>query len=64
MDNKYEITESPIKVNEPYHKGQRIVYKGEDAHVIEVKPVFIISMDGKYHVICGNILDEIRPSVN
>ena len=62
MDNKYEITKSPFKINELYHKGQKILYKGEDAHVIEVEPVLTISLDGKYHVICGNISDEVRPS--
>jgi len=61
MDDCCRINKSAVTVNEPYRKGQKIVYKGEDAHVIEVKPVLTISIDGKYHVICGNILDEVRP---
>ena len=62
MDDCYWIYKSAVKINEPYHKGQKILYKGEDAHVIEVEPVFAIRIDDKYHVICGNILDEVRPS--
>jgi selenophosphate synthetase-related protein len=62
MDNCCGVDKSAVKANEPYHKGQKILYKGEDAHVIEVEPVLTISLDGKYHVICGNISDEVRPS--
>jgi selenophosphate synthetase-related protein len=62
MDNCYGINKSAVRVNETYHKGQKILYKGEDAHVIEVEPVLTISIDGKYHINCGNISDEVRPS--
>jgi hypothetical protein len=65
MINKYEVKEHPGKTNELYHKGQHIVYKGEDAEVLEVKPIFTIRVIGVCHVICGNILrDDIRPSVH
>ena len=64
MDDNYEITESPMKADEPYHKGQNIFYKGEEAQVIEVKPVFTIRINNKCHVICGNILDEVSPSLS
>ena len=64
MDDYCRINKSVFKVNEPYHKGQKIVYKGEDAHVIEVEPVFTIRINNKCHVICGNILDEVSPSVS
>jgi hypothetical protein len=62
MDDCYGINKSAVRVNELFHKGQKILYKGEDAHIIEVEPVLTISIDGMYHVICGNISDEIRPS--
>ena len=64
MDDCYGINKSAARANEPFHKGQKILYKGEDAHVIEVEPVLTIRIDDKYHVICGNLLDEIRPSVS
>jgi hypothetical protein len=43
MDNCCGVDKSAVKANEPYHKGQKILYKGEDAHVIEVEPVLTIS---------------------
>jgi len=64
MVDNYEVKESAVKVNELYHRGQIIVYKGEDAQVLEVKPVFTIRIKGKSHVVCGNIFDDVRPSVS
>ena len=65
MIDKYEVKEFPIKANQLYHKGQHIVYNGEDAEVLEVKPVFIIKVIGTCHVICGNILrNDVRSSVH
>ena len=57
-----EISKSASKGDEPYHKGERIFYKGEEAQIIEVKPIFTIKIKDKSHLICGNILDEIRLS--
>jgi hypothetical protein len=59
IDNS-DIKESTIIVNEPYYKGQRILYKGEQAQVIELKPFFTIRVDGKSHLICGDIFDDAR----
>jgi hypothetical protein len=64
MVDKYEVKESPNKINQCYRKGQHIFYKGEDAQVLEVKPVFIIRIKGTSHVICGNIFNDVRPSDN
>lgn len=50
------------RINEPYRKGQHIFYKGENAQVLEVKPVFTIKIEGRCHVVCGNILDDVRPA--
>lgn len=47
-----------------YRRGQHIIYKGEDAQVLEVKPVFTIRISGKSHVICGNIFQDIQPTPN
>jgi hypothetical protein len=45
-----------------YRRGQHIIYKGEDAQVLEVKPVFTIRISGRSHVICGNIFNDVKPS--
>jgi hypothetical protein len=64
MIHDYEVKDSAIKEHQLYHRGQHIVYKGEDAQVLEIKPVFTISIKGKSHVICGNIFNDVRPSDN
>ncbi len=64
MIDKYDTRAYQGETNPPYHRGQYIVYKGEDAQVLEVKPVFTIRIKGKSHVICGNIFNDVRPSDN
>lgn len=64
MDTNYEGKESFLTAHEPYHRGQLILYKGEDAQVLEVKPVFTIRIKGKSHVVCGNIFNDVRPSIS
>ena len=44
-----------------YYKGQQIIYKGEEAEVLAVTPVFIIKVIGKNQVVCGNILNDVSP---
>ena len=44
----------------PFQKGQRILYKGKEAIVLEVEPVITIQVIGKNQIICGNIMDDIR----
>jgi len=50
-----------IKIDEMYHRGQQIIYKGEEAKVLGVNPVFVIKVIGKNKVVCGNILNEVSP---
>lgn len=64
MDDDGEVKKCEAKTNELFHRGQLIVYKGEDAQVLEVKPVFTIRIKGKSHVICGNIVNDVRPFVS
>ena len=42
-----------------YQKGQRILYKGEEAIVLEVEPVITVQVIGNNQIICGNIMDDI-----
>lgn len=64
MIDRHEVNAPARKENQLYHRGQHIFYKGEDAQVLEIKPVFTIRIKGKSHVICGNIFKDVRPSDN
>ena len=55
---------SDFKADQLYRPGQHIIYKGEDARILEVKPVFTIRISGKSHVICGNIFQDVKPSLS
>ena len=45
--------------NITYQKGQRILFKGEEAIVLDVEPVITVQVIGKNQIICGNIMDDI-----
>lgn len=51
----------PDEANVSYQKGQRILFKGEEAIVLEVEPVFTVQVMGKNHIVCGNIMGDISP---
>ena len=50
-----------INKDEFFHKGQRVIYKGREAKVINVNPVFTIRIEGKHEIICGDIANEVSP---
>jgi hypothetical protein len=62
MIHDYAAKGSAATAHQLYHIGQHIIYKGEKAQVLETKPVFTIRIQGKSHVICGNIFGDIQPS--
>ena len=62
MADTVELLEPVAQADLLYRRGQHIMYKGEDAQVLEVKPVFTIRISGRSHVICGNILNDVEPS--
>ena len=43
---------------ETYYKGQSILFKDEEAEILEIKPVFTIKLIGKNQVLCGNLLRD------
>ena len=45
-----------LKTDSAYRKGQSIYYKGDEAKILDVKPVFTIKIKGKSHIMCGDIL--------
>ena len=48
-----------------FHKGQMVLYKGREANVLDVKPVFIIRLKDTCEIICGDtLLNEISPYSN
>ena len=44
-----------------FHQGEKVIYKGEEAIVLNVKPVFIVKLLGRNQVVCGNVLEDVRP---
>jgi len=47
---------SSLRTETTYRKGQSIFYKGDKAKILDVKPVFIIKIEGKNKVVCGDAL--------
>jgi hypothetical protein len=55
------IKDSTVQMNRIYHKGQKVIYRGQEANIVEIKPVLIIRIKGKGHVVCGNLLRDVIP---
>jgi hypothetical protein len=56
------MSNQPDKEKIIYQKGQKIIYKGEEAIVLEVEPIFTVKIIGENHIACGNnIMNEIIP---
>ena len=58
------VGEETVKSDRIFRKGEKIIYKGREASVVEVKPVLTIRIKGEVHVICGNILKDVKPCKN
>ena len=63
MKNENLFKESFIRKVD-LHKGEKIFYKGEEAIVLNVEPIFIVKLLGKNAVVCGNVLEDVRPCKN
>ena len=44
-----------------FYRGQRVIYQGQEAKVVNINPVFTIKIEGKHEIICGNIVNELIP---
>lgn len=55
------IKETTLQRKDMYQKGQKIMYRGQEANILEIKPVFTIRIKGEGHVVCGNILNDVSP---
>ena len=62
MHNEYLHEKITNRKDYIFHKGQSIIYQGEEASIINVRPVFIIKIKGTNQVICGDhLLDDVCP---
>ena len=62
MHNEYLHEKISNRKDYIFHKGQRVIYQGKEANVINVRPVFIIKIKDTNQVICGDhLLDDVCP---
>jgi len=59
MEKENVIEGTALNKDELFKKGQRVFYKGREAKVINVNPVFTIRIEGEHEIICGNIANEV-----
>ena len=52
--------EETVNNDRIFRKGEKVLYKGHEASVVEVKPVLTIRIKGEVHVVCGNILKDVK----
>jgi hypothetical protein len=48
--------EYSIKTDENFQKGQNILFQGDEAKILDVKPVLTIKLTEKNQIICGDVL--------
>ena len=61
MEKEVMVKERVINEEILFHKGQKVIYQGREAKVININPVFTIRIEGKHEIICGNIVNEVSP---
>ena len=58
------LKEETLGCDRIFRKGEKVIYKGQEASVLEVKPVLTIRIKGEVHVVCGNIGKDVKPCKN
>ena len=58
------FNEETLKHDIIFRKGEKVIYKGQEASVVEVKPVLTIRIKGEVHVVCGNIMNDVKHCKN
>jgi hypothetical protein len=48
--------EYSMKTDETFQKGQYVLYKGEEAKILGVKPLVTIKIENKNQIICGDVV--------
>ena len=59
MEKEGMVKGRAINEDVSFYRGQRVIYQGREAKVINVNPVFTIRIEGKDEIICGNIANEL-----
>ena len=59
MNNFDSYKNTPSNTITNLHEGQKIIYNGKEAFVIQIKPVVVIKLKDKNEVICGNVLNAV-----
>ena len=59
MNNVYSYKNTPSSKITNLHEGQKIIYNGQEAFVIKVKPVIVLKIKDKNEIICGNVLHRV-----
>lgn len=59
MERETVVAGKALSKDELFQKGQRVFFKGREAKVINVTPVFTIRIEGENEIICGNIAHEL-----
>ena len=61
MKKEWMIKGKTIYEDASFYKGQRVIYQGREAKILNVNPVFTIRIEGEHEIICGNIVNEVSP---
>ena len=61
MEKELMVPGMAISDEIQFYRGQRVIYQGREAQVINVTPVLTIRIEGKHEIICGNIVNELIP---
>ena len=61
MKKELMIKGKSIYEDASFYKGQRVIYQGREAKILNVNPVFTIRIEGEHEIICGNIVNEVSP---
>ena len=56
--NTLALDSNPYPANGIFQKGQKILYEGEKAKIISIKPILVIKTQDR--VVCGYIQKRIR----
>ena len=51
QDNEYSM-----KTDGTFQKGQYVLYQGDEAKILNVKPVVTIKIEAKNEIICGDVV--------
>ena len=57
LQRKQHVKETKEK-EQKFHRGQTVIYQGEEARVLDVEPVMTIKIKNSNCIVCGNTLQD------